>query len=298
MKRVAKWFGITVGGLLALIVLLTSGFYTRGRMVAGGELEIAGTPVGAVALDDAALIERGRHLTESVVLCVGCHRPDLGGGEFMNEPAFAVLPAPNLTAGAGGVGAQYGPAELERAVRHGVAADGRGLFIMPSHHYTHLGDDDLAAIIAYVLSRPPVDRDVGERKLGPIGGILTGAGLLKSAPGMIDHEAVGGPAPEAAPTETYGRYLTTIAACRDCHGPDLRGREPGGNGPPAGPNITPADGGAGSWTLEQFMHTLREGQTPDGRSLDAEHMPWPYFGRMSDLEIEAIWQHLRSAADA
>lgn len=296
MKRIAKWTGLAVGGLLALILVLSSGFYTRGRLVSAGELDVAGTPVAAAALDDPAVLARGRHLAENVSQCAACHYPDLGGGAFIDEPAFAVLPAPNLTAGRGGVGSAYDADALERAIRHGVAADGRGLFVMPSHFYQHMSDADVAALIAWVRTRPAVDRDVGERKLGPIGGILTGLGQLETAPGMIDHENVGGPAPAEAPTAAYGAYLVTIAACAECHGAGLAGGKPSGNGPAPGPNLTPANGGAGSWTLEGFMHTLREGETPDGRRLDPEHMPWPTYGRMSDVELEAIWQHLRTRA--
>lgn len=294
MKRALKWFGIGAAGLLGVIVLLTSGFYARGRIVSADSIEVAGTPVAAAPLDDPAVLARGRHLGENIAHCAGCHYPDLGGGEFINEPAFAVLPAPNLTTGEGGVGAAYGPDELERAIRHGVAADGRGLFAMPSHYYAHMSDADVAAIVAWVRTRPAIDRDVGERKLGPIGGILAGLGQLHTAPAMIDHAAVGGAAPAEGPTAEYGEYLVTIAVCGDCHGETLEGRQPGEKGPPPGPNLTPANGGAGSWPLEAFRHTLREGETPDGRRLDAKQMPWPTYGRMSDVELEAIWLHLRS----
>lgn len=296
MKRAAKWLGIGVGGLLAVVLLLTSGFYTRGRLVSAAQVEAPGTPVAAAALDDPAVLARGGHVGQHIAQCTGCHYPDLGGGDFIDAPAFAVLPAPNLTSGAGGVGAAYGPDELERAIRHGVAADGRGLFVMPSHHYQHMSDADVAALIAWVRTRPPIDREVGERKLGPIGGILTGLGQLATAPGMIDHESVGGAAPAEGPTAEYGAYLAAIGACADCHGEGLAGGKASGNGPPPGPALTPASGGAGSWTLEQFRHALREGETPDGSRLDAEHMPWPMYGRMTDVELEAIWRHLQSRA--
>ena len=43
-----------------------------------------------------------------------------------------------------------------------------------------------------------------------------------------------------------------------------------------------------------FVRTLRKGVTPDGRSLDSEWMPWPAIGRMSELELRAIWRYLRT----
>lgn len=292
MKRVAKWVGISVAGLLALVVLLASGFYTRGRLVAAEERAQPGTPVAAVSLDDTVALARGEHVVQHVAQCVGCHAPDLGGADFIDDGAFGYVPATNLTAGRGGVAEAYDVDGWERAIRHGVAADGRGLFMMPSHQYQHMSDADLGAVVAYLRTVPPVDREFERRRMGPVAGILTGLGQIRTAPDMIDHEAVGTvPAPPEGPTVEYGRYLVTLASCADCHGENLDG-VPSGPGPPPAPNITAANGGAGSWTVEQFRHAFREGEKPDGSRIDAEHMPWPMYGRMTDVELEAISRYL------
>ena len=292
MKRVAKWFGIGVAAILVLIVVAGSGFYARGRIVAGAELEQTGTPVAPVALGDAALLARGEHVVRHIAQCTGCHAPDMAGDTFINDGAFGVLPAPNLTSGQGGVGVAYDDATLERAIRHGVAADGRPLFIMPSHAYQHMSDSDIAGVIAYVRSLPAVDRMPQERKMGPVRGLLTGFGMLKGAPDMIDHANVGGTAPAEGPSAEYGEYLVTMASCRDCHGPNLDGVHEG-PGPDAAPNLMST---AATWPLEQFLHAIREGERPDGTKLDPEHMPWPGYAGMTDTELEAIWQYLRSRA--
>lgn len=292
MKRFAKWLGIGVAGLVALVVVLSSGFYARGLMVAGEDLAIEGRPVSVPAEADAALLARGEHVATHIAQCVTCHQPDLGGGEFINDPMFAVLPAPNLTTGDGGIGSAD-DATLERAIRHGVGVDGRPLYIMPSVGYQYMSDRDLAAVIAFIRSHPPVDRQVGDRSFGPIAGILAGLGQVKSAYQLVDHDAAAEAMPPEGPTAEYGRYLTRIGACMDCHGPELTGGP--AHGAVAPPNITAADGGAGSWTLEQFTHLLREGERPDGRRLDPTEMPWPRFGGMTDTEIEAIWQYLRTS---
>ena len=58
------------------------------------------------------------------------------------------------------------------------------------------------------------------------------------------------------------------------------------------PNLSVAKVGKG-------LHYLQEDcVTPDGRHLDAEWMPWPSIGRMSDLELQAIWRYLRSLPEA
>lgn len=292
MKRVARWFGIGVASILALVIVLASGFYTRGRLVAGAELEHSGTPIGAVALDDAALLARGEHFVGHIAQCTGCHAPDLAGGDFIDDGAFGYIPAPNLTAGEGGVAASYDDAAFERAIRHGVAVDGRPLFMMPSHMYQHMSDADVAAVIAWLRTRPAVERQFDERKLGPVAGLLTGLGLVKSAPDMIDHDAVGGAAPPEGPTAEYGEYLVNMGSCRDCHGANLDGVHEG-PGPPAAPSLMSS---AATWQLEQFRHAIREGQRPDGSRIDPEHMPWPGYAGMTDTELQAIWEYLKNRA--
>ena len=288
MKRVAKWLGFGVAGLLALVVVLGSGFYARGRMVAGGEQDAAGTPVDIASFVDENTLARGQHIVEHVAQCSGCHGAGLAGAEFINDGAFGVLPAPNLTAGQGGVGASYEPDTWERAIRHGVAADGRPLYIMPSHMYQHMADADLAAVIAWLEAMPAVDQATDERKIGPVLGILSGLGQIKPAPRMIDHENVGGVAPAAGVTAEYGDYLVTLASCRDCHGPELTG---GTEGPAGAPNLITS---AATWTFEQFRHAIREGKRPDGSTIDPEHMPWPGYAGMTDAELEAIHTYLTS----
>jgi mono/diheme cytochrome c family protein len=74
-----------------------------------------------------------------------------------------------------------------------------------------------------------------------------------------------------------------------CHGENLAGHPGGG----AGENLTPA-GNLATWTETDFVHTLRTGVTPDGRTLDSEMMPWDITGQFSDEELKAIWLYLKS----
>lgn len=103
-----------------------------------------------------AAIARGAHL-EGVTFCTACHGEDLQGDLLFEAPGIATLYAPNLTAGRGGRGAVYDDVDWVRAIRHGVSPEGRGLMIMHSDAYNHLGAGDLAAVIAYIKSVPPVD---------------------------------------------------------------------------------------------------------------------------------------------
>ena len=62
-------------------------------------------------------------------------------------------------------------------------------------------------------------------------------------------------------------------------------------GAPAAPDITPA--GLHDWTESDFETLMRSGRRPDG-SLLHPIMPWTSYRRMSDDELNALWQYLRS----
>ena len=81
---------------------------------------------------DAAVLERGKHLTESIGACASkdCHGSDLGGGAEVKLGPLGTMRGPNITAG--GRGAEYSDAELARLLLHGVKRDGHGLQFMPA----------------------------------------------------------------------------------------------------------------------------------------------------------------------
>lgn len=295
MKRVLKWIGI---GLLVLVGLIVVGgtvmhFVGKGRL--NNAPEIVTKPVAVP--DDAAAIAEGERLVNEVSFCAECHGENLEGDVLIDGEVGLYVPAPNLTAGAGGIGATYSDEDWERAIRHGVGPDNRVLFIMPSNFFQHYGDEDLGAVIAYLKSVPPVDNDLGARRVGFPGTVLGGFVAFDEITRIsgIDHTAVGGPAPEKGATAEYGEYLTNIAICGECHGANLAGivLAEGEDGPPEGPNLTPG-GELGDWSEADFINTLRTGQTPSGKNLDAEQMPWPSFSKLSDTELQAIWAYLSS----
>ncbi len=59
--------------------------------------------------------------------------------------------------------------------------------------------------------------------------------------------------------------------------------------PPA-PDLT----ASGNWTLAQFQESLRTGITPAGRRVNAEFMPYPFFGQMTDTELKALHAYFGS----
>src|SRR5579864_6384332 len=137
-------------------------------------------PQQALALtipSDAASIERGRHFAFAITGCASCHGKDLGGRIFVDAPPFRIA-APNLTRGLGGVGTVFSDGDYVRAIRHGVDSDGRALLGMPALVFTHLSDADLADVVAYVKSVPPVDRQLPAKEIRPLGRLLLAMGKL------------------------------------------------------------------------------------------------------------------------
>ena len=268
-------------GALVIVVAMAWG---NGERVLAQRVELPAVAAPEVSFDEASLA-RGEHLARAVSGCADCHAPDLGGNpEWALEPGL--LPTPNLTPG--GVGADYSEEDWARALREGIAADGRRLLIMPSQAYAAMSDDDLGDLIAFLMSVPAVEREIPQRDGRFLASLLVGIGGFPTADQL---------AGDVVPMETveavdaaYGEYLTTIADCAGCHGPNLAGN-PGPGGAP-GVNITPG-GDVDEWTSEEFLALFRTALRPDGTTVEQMPIADAYVA-MSDDEIEAIRLYLLS----
>ena len=107
---------------------------------------------------------------------------------------------------------------------------------------------------------------------------------------------------------THGRYLVeTIAGCGNCHTPHLPDGSLDESMAFAGAfvieepvfkayakNITPdMETGIGSWTDEQIINAIRNGQKPDG-TFYGPPMSFGWYKRMSDTDVRAIVAYLRT----
>jgi mono/diheme cytochrome c family protein len=289
MRKLLKWLGILLGGLLGLALVALASVYVLSERALNQRFEV---PNRAVAVpSDAASIERGEHLTNVIFSCSGCHEPNLAGGVLFEDPLSGRLAPSNLTSGQGGVAPAYSDQDWVRAIRHGVLPGGRPGIAMSSNLFAHITDRDLGAMIAYIKSVPPVDNEVPPTVLGPMGRVyvLLEPELLPAS--VVDHDA---PRPvDLAPTVSveYGAYLARI--CTMCHGENYAGWE----GRDGAANLTPA-GRLPGWTEADFLRTLRTGLTPEGKQLDPEMMPWDILGQMTDDELRAVWLFLNSLPPA
>jgi mono/diheme cytochrome c family protein len=251
-------------------------------------------PPQVVASNDAAVIERGRHLAESIGGCIGCHGQGLGGKPGPPMGPLGVLHAPNLTRGKGGIGSRYTDAQLARVVRDGIKADGHGLRFMPAQDMTWWPDQDLVAIVSYVRSLPPIDRQVPLSSVGLLGKVLDRLDRIPlDVARRIEHHANRSTVPAAAPTREYGQYLARL--CTGCHGPGFSGGPIPGAPPslPVPANITPHETGIKLYTEAQFIQLLDTGRKRNGSKLDP-FMPIETLAAMNEVEKRALWAYLSS----
>ncbi|HEU0292255.1 MAG TPA: c-type cytochrome [Anaerolineales bacterium] len=294
IRKILKWIGIVLGSLIGLLLLAFTGLYIIGTIEWNKLHGTYDVPVETITIPtDHASIARGEHIA-TIRMCGKCHMDNFSG-QTARVPGLVTLSVPNLTPGAGGVGATNTDEDWVRAIRHGVGHDARGLALMPSRVFYYLSDADLGALIAYLKSLPPVDNELPATDLGPLGLVMLPLGQLppEIVPNVtvIDHDAPRPIAPEPGVTVEYGKYLANT--CTLCHGANLNGqtiRE--------GPNVYVAlnltrGGEMVGWSEEDFVTTMRNGVTPGGKQL-IDFMPWKYFGQMTDDELKAVWMYLQS----
>ena len=288
--RAIKWIGIGLGGLVGLLALTLAAMFVVVQLKINRTITGVGDPIAISA--DAATIAEGRRLVVARG-CVDCHGDNLGGTVFIDDPMVGRVAASNLTGGAGGVGGRYTADDLERAIRHGVGADGRPLLIMPSHEYYPMSDADAGAIIAYLQGGlEPVDNQLPESRLGPLGVVLGTLGAIELTPASLIDESAGRESPAPGATIAYGRYLAV--GCTGCHGGTLAGGVSPVPGMPPSANLTPdAASGIGAWSEADFIRAMREGVRPDGSAIDPA-MPWKNLGKMNDTELQALFRYLHS----
>jgi mono/diheme cytochrome c family protein len=281
---VARWPLALLATLPALLVSLIVGLIGLGY--AKLYLPRTATPM---ALDTAAapeLIARGEHLARTT--CVACHTTNnelpLSGGVDLGTHSpmpIGVIVPPNLTPA--GPLKDWTDLEIAQAIRNGRHKDGRVL-LMPTESLRNLSDEDVSALVAFLRSQPPVHNETPDLNASPLLAAVFGVGLAELGVPPVAGSVT---APPKQPDATYGAYVISYQDCQSCHGADLNGSQ-GGLGP-AAPSIP---GIVRTWTLEQFIQTMRTGVDPTGHTIQ-EPMPWRMLGKMDDVELTALYYYLR-----
>jgi cytochrome c1 len=215
---------------------------------------------------------------------------------MIDAPPIAVLKGYNLTTGSGGRTAEWTAADWDRKVRHGVDKEGHGGF-MPSDDFVGMSDQELADIVTYIRSFPPVDRENPAPTYGPMGKFLITQGKLpmpaERFAANTEHSAM---PPAAAANVDFGKHMAQI--CTGCH----RANFEGGMHPAAPPgwaaaaNLTSGPGGAlPQYDVEKFKRVMREGIKANGEKAKIPMGDMPkYAAGMTDTELEALFMYLQS----
>ena len=288
LARILSW---GAGLFVLTVVILTVQGHGLATRHLGGEFQPLRVP------PEPSLVPRGRHLSE--IHCASCHAPDeaqpdvLSGGtenllEVPGGPSLGNLVAPNLTP----AGALAGATDLEiaRAIRQGISIHGGPMLLMPSPSFRLISDRDLAALIAYLRTQPPVAREVPKRRLNLLAYLVLG--LHKIEDSVVAPVIVPVPDVSADSTLATGRYLVDYLGCRECHGAALRGGLRGQLAP-LGPDLA---GFAAAHDAAAFERALRHGVRPSGPAMDPSRMPWTSYSRLTDPEVAAIELYLESSA--
>jgi mono/diheme cytochrome c family protein len=281
MKRVLKWAGFGVAGLVAVAALAAGGAFAASEIMIRMPQPKPASHV--VAASDAGAVERGRVLAVRMG-CLDCHGANLQGQMFDDIPGVARLIAPNLTL----VAARGSDADLDRAIRAGVGADGRALWVMPSATFAHLSDAETADLIAFLRSHPPAGPAQPRLQVGPIGRVGALLGQFKPEVAAIKaHQNVA--LPDLGARYAEGRALART--CVECHGPTLGGVR-------GGPLNTPDLTIAAAYDPEDFARLMKTGVAAGGRELPLmSPTARARFSGFSPQEVAALQGYLKARAD-
>lgn len=248
--------------------------------------------------------ERGEYLVRGPMGCGNCHTPqgpagpdmakELAGGQLVIDDAMMKAYSTNITP-AGAV-AKWSDAELARAIREGIRPDGTLIGPpMPFSLYKELSDTDLAAIVAFLRTLPPIEN-----------------AAPKSVYNIPLPPAWGPPVTHVAdiprgPTAEYGAYMAgPVAHCLECHTP-LGPQGPmvdtalgqggfefrGPWGVSVASNLTNGPDGLAGVSDEEIAAMVTQGVRPDGSAM-LPPMPYAYLAKMTPDDLRAVIAYLRT----
>jgi len=310
--KILKIVGIIVVVLLVIVAGgLTYLFSAFPKSIDTPDISVEASP---------EVIARGEYLANHVSVCMDCHSKKdyryfsgppiagtLGGGGDVFDHETAGFPGTlypsNISPAAL---SEWTDAEIARAIVSGIDKDGNALFPqMPYLIYNYLSTQDLSAIVAYLRTLPPVENTVPERELDfPLNLIV------RTMP--VDYEPKAHP--DTSNSVEYGSYLVKIAGCQFCHTPvddqmqPIPGMEFAGghkfplpNGLVVTSNITPdEETGIGGWDKETFITMFRSYAPEEVKKVELAPddfnsvMPWSYYADMTDQDLGAIYDYLRT----
>lgn len=306
MKRVFKWIGLIVlgivliiGGCLGFIALSGLPQYKAQKI----DLKVQSTP---------ERVAKGRKMAS--MLCIHCHLDPatkrLSGTQMKDlPPEFGTAFSKNITQHpTKGIGS-WSDGDIAFVLRTGIHPK-TGLYVPPwMPKFLHMSDEDIASIISFLRSDDPLvaAHDADNRPSQPT---FFAKFLSRVAFTAYDYPTAPIPQPDTTNPVVWGKYLAFNYDCFTCHSgnfADMDVKVPeksydffgGGNmlSDPQGKNVQSANltpdkaTGIGSWSEEQFVNTLRTGVRWDGHVLK---FPMVRTNALTDSEIKAIYAYLKT----
>jgi mono/diheme cytochrome c family protein len=231
-------------------------------------------------------VDRGAYVA-AVGGCVACHGADLSGGPN-HETNLGAWRGPNITPDrATGIG-DWTSSAILTAIRDGVRPDGTRIEPpMPYAGYHWMTDVDAHALVAYLMSRPPISHEVPPSHLS-----LPAEPL---PPPARDIDVVTDPF-------AHGRYLASLMHCTFCHGENYAGGqtfEVAGTTVTA-PNITSdKEHGIGRWSETAVIRAVRGMVSARGRVFHGPMMEYrPAWKQLTDDDARALAAFVRAIPPA
>lgn len=265
-------------------------------------------PIPISTQQNSKTLAKGRSLVQGLAACGFCHgeKPDptstLVGGQLVYD-RYGELYAPNITPSESGIG-QWSTREVMRAIKRSLDRDEEKLSIQVHSGYNWMSQEDVLAIASYLRSLPPIENEVERRTIGTIDRYTTG--LLEKYPGASGYV----PSLRREGGVEYGRYLLeNVARCDSCHNSpgDLMSSSEylsGGRtvrteaGTRVAPNINGSKVyGLGDWKEKDIVTFLQTGQTPDGRFIDTQFCPTPFYRNADQSDLQALARYLKNLED-
>ena len=281
MAKIRRGAGYVLIAVLSLIAVAATVLWLLSWEKLNRHIE--GRPEHLAVPSAAQLADAPRQLR--VLACMDCHGQGLRGQIAIDDPTLARLYAPNLTL----VAASATDQQLARAIRQGIAVDGRPLALMPSSQYARLGDSQVAALIAAIRALPRGGETTPPVRLGPFGTVGVALGKFPTAHQLVEEDSPRLPV-DLGPQFERGRDLVMVN-CAECHGPTLEGveLEPGLRAP----DLAIAAG----YDLPQFTHFMRTGIAVGNRNLPVmSRRARDAFSHYTDDEIASIHAYLVARA--
>lgn len=248
-------------------------------------------------------LERGAYLMNGIAACGNCHTPkggpmagrELAGGMKFDEAPFVVY-VPNITPDREtGIGA-WTDEELIAAIRDGRKPDGSLVRPpMPMMFYRSISDRDVRALVAYMRNVPATRQAVPKEATYRIPLPPSYGPPVKDVPDVPKTDKV-----------AYGRYLSDVGHCMECHTPrgqqglDMARVGAGGEhfegpwGVSVAANITPhRETGIGTWTDAEIKRAITEGVRRDGTKLKPP-MGFAAYKNINNEDLDALVAYLRS----